>query len=319
MKDNKIAFYFRFFFLLLLIIFFRGKSDGQNTLNISLSGWDSGKKIVYENQWVEVIPGDIPLVISVPHGGRMKPKGIPDRHCKVVGQGTLARGVDGRTIETAGAIEVAFMEKYHKRPFIIISNISRNKVDQNRDLALAACGNKLAEKAWYDFHNSIDTALALAVKKFGYAIYIDLHGHGHKNNRLELGYSFTGPQLKEIYHHQGDLGKYAEHSSLQNYFKMNEKGDLSDLLWGKKAFGTVIVKEGFAASPSRQDHYPAEGEAFFSGGYNTRRYTSPNYPNVFGWQIETNNRGVRDTKENRTLFAQGFVKAYTKFIKKHMR
>lgn len=307
-----------FFSSILLLIFFCENVNAQTEIDVSLSSWKPGKVIFSPHQWVEVIPGDIPLVISVPHGGAMRPESIPDRNCKVEIQGTFVNGIDGRTIQTARAIEAAFVKRYHKRPFIIISNIGRHKVDQNRDIELGACGNKLAEEAWYDFHNSIDTALALAVKKFGYAIYIDLHGHGHKNSRLELGYSFTGRQLKEIYHHQGNLEKYGERSSLQNYFKMNKKADLRNLIWGKRAFGTLIVKEGFAASPSMQDRYPAEGERFFSGGYNTRRYTSSNYPNVLGWQIEANNRGVRDNKESRDLFATGFVRAYTRFVKKYL-
>ena len=291
-------------------------ANGQySSVSVSVSRrWAPGKVILYRNQWVKLVVGNMPLVISVPHGGFMKPESIPDRDCK---GGRMVRVTDSKTIQAAQAISDAFFYRFHKRPYLIVSNIARTKVDQNREEEFGTCGNKQAGYAWADFHNGIDTALALAVKQFGYALYIDLHGQGHKNRRLELGYSFSGPQLREMHQHDGDLGAYGRKSSLQNLLKSDHEATFRDLLWGKYAFGTLMYKEDIPATPSMQDHYPAEGEPFFSGGYNTRRYTSSSYPDVFGWQIECNYVGVRDTKTNRMAFAKAFVSAYAKFLWKY--
>jgi N-formylglutamate amidohydrolase len=303
------AFYFSVFFLIALAI--SAKSQ-VNAKFVSADRWKAGQLLRSPNNWVEVMVGDIPIVISVPHGGFIKPENIPDRNCKVNDEGSLVT-VDSKTIETARSIESAFLKKYNKRPFIIISNIARAKVDQNRPVNLGACNNSLAEMAWYDFHNSIDTSLALAVEKFGYAIFIDLHGHAHKNQRLELGYGLNGQQIKDAFENGNKTEKYGLNTSLQNYLK-NDKQTFKDLLWGENSFGTLIYNNGIPAVPSMQDPYPQNDEKFFSGGYNTRRYTSNEYSGVFGWQIECNYKGVRDTEESRDSFAKAFVGAYTKFL-----
>lgn len=306
-------------FITIIFAFLCGNLYAQNAIAPESIKWIQGEVIFYQNHWVEVIVGDMPLVISVPHGGFMKPESIPNRDCKGVGKGKFVLGADSKTIQTARAIQKAFQKKYKKCPFIIISNIARSKVDQNRNMDQATCNNELAKQAWLDFHNGVDTALAAAVHEFGEVLYIDLHGHGHKNQRLELGYSLTAKDLREAYNSQGSHGTFAKKSSLQNYLKKYSKTNLRKLLWGKKAFGTLIQKEGIPAVPSLQDPYPANGEKFFSGGYNTRRYTSSNYPQVFGWQIECNYKGLRDTREDRAAFAKAFVNAYMKFVIKNKK
>ena len=302
--------FFSFFFLIAFSI--PAKSQ-VNAKSVDGNRWKAGEVLSSPNNWVEIIVGDIPLVISVPHGGFIKPEYIPDRECKASDEGSLVTTTDSKTIETARSIESAFLKKYNKRPFIIISNISRTKVDQNRPVNLGACNNSLAEIGWYDFHNSIDTSLALAVEKFGYAIFIDLHGHAHKNQRLELGYGLDGPQIKDAFENGNKMEKYGPNSSLQNYLK-NDKQTFKDLLWGENSFGTLIYKNGIPAVPSMQNPYPQIDEKFFSGGYNSRRYTSNEYPGVVGWQIECNYKGVRDTAESRESFAKAFMGAYTRFL-----
>lgn len=279
--------------------------------------WNSTKRFYYTNKWVEVIPGDLPIVISVPHGGITRPLDIPKRACEVSGQGKMVTTADRFTIATARAIRLAFKEKYGKTPFIVISNLARSQVDQNRRIELAACGNPLAEQAWKDFHNAIDTALAIAVEKFGYSLYIDLHGHGHKNQRLELGYSLTAKQLTTAFGQEGN-GTLSEKTSLNNLLKKDKSKDLHTMLWGDHSFGTLLYDQGTLVTPSKQDPHPQKGEAFFSGGYNSRRYTSAKHPHVFGWQIECNYKGIRDTKDNRRAFAQHLAVAYGQYIEKNI-
>lgn len=305
----KIAIFITIIFTLLC-----GQIYGQNVIASESIKWNQGEVIFYQNHWVEVIVGNMPLVISVPHGGFMKPEGVPDRDCKGVGKGKFVIGADSKTIQTARAIQAAFQKKYNVSPFIIISNIARSKVDQNRDIDLAACDNELARNAWYDFHNGIDTALAMAVKLFGRALYIDLHGHGHKNQRLELGYDLNADDLRKAYNQEGSLEAFFKTSSLQNYLKLNDSANFKEMIWGEEAFGTLINKQGIPATPSSQDHFPLNDEKFFAGGYNTRRYTSSDYPNVFGWQIESNYKGVRDTEESREAFAESFSKVIMQYM-----
>ena len=273
--------------------------------------WKAGEVLFDVEGWTEVLVGDMPLVISVPHGGYIKDGRIPDRDCSE--NGRVVKGTDSNTIATARAIQQVFWETYQKRPYFVISRLSRNKVDQNRDVDLGACGDPLATQAWNFYHEAIDKALSRAKGDSQWAIFIDLHGHGHKNPRLELGYGLNREQLTKAFKKRG-LGELGGKSSLGNL--ISEKGtDFHQLLFGPNAFGSLMMDQGIAATPSLGDPHPLEGEKFFAGGYNTRRYTSADYPNVFGWQIECNKKGIRDSDANRMKFASALAESYFEYIK----
>jgi len=272
--------------------------------------WESGKSYFDEEHWTEFIPGDMPLVISVPHGGTVVLPEVPLRDCK--GAVTVT---DTRSAELGREMQDAFYKKYGKRPYLVICLISRKNVDQNRDIEEGTCGNEMMRKPWNAFHDNIDTALALAVKQFGSSLYIDLHGHGHTNQRLELGYSINASDLPDI-SNKTDLTELAQKSTLNNLLSLNKKADFKELMIGDNAFGTLITEAGTPAVPSKQDPFITDGGKYFNGGYNTRRYTSEKYPQVFGWQIETNYKGVRDAP-GRPVFAKAFAEVIMKYFKQN--
>lgn len=275
--------------------------------------WKVGQTYADALYWSEYTVGDMPLVISVPHGGNMNPLEIPDRSCL-----KAVRGTDRYTVELARAIQKVFYEKYHKRPHIIVSNLSRRKIDHNRNEAPATCGNETMKAAWQLYHRYIDTAIALAGGDRNRVFFVDLHAHGHKIQRLEVGYLINGAGLKEIFDGV-NLQKHAGKSSLVNLF--SESSDtrgamLRDLFIGEQAFGTLMEHEGIRAIPSRQDPYPGAGEVYLNRGYNTLHFTSTTYPNVYGLQMECNLTGVRDIK-SRPHFAEKFARIVLQYMQLH--
>ncbi|WP_461534030.1 hypothetical protein [Sinomicrobium sp.] len=279
---------------------------------IEATDWKAGEVLFDTQKWTEVIVGDMPLVISVPHGGYFEDENIPDRECS--DKGRVVTVSDANTIATARAVQQVFRERYNKTPYIVISRLSRRKVDQNREVDLATCGNALGIQAWNNFHNAVDRAIKYAQKDSEWVLYIDLHGHGHKNQRLEIGYNMTSEELEKAYKKDG-LKKLTQKSSLRNL--VSEKGtDFHSLLFGADAFGTLMQNRGIAATPAMQDPHPVEGEKFFSGGDNTRMYTSSEYPKVFGWQIECNYKGVRNSDASRVRFGEAFAASYMEYISK---
>lgn len=273
--------------------------------------WEVGKTYSDPEKLIEFIVGDIPLVISVPHGGTLMLPDVPIRDCK-----NAVTVTDSRTIELVKEIEKAFLEKYKARPFIVFTNISRKQVDQNREIGEGTCGNTAVDIYWNQFHNYIDTALAIATKKFGKAVYIDLHGHGHEIQRLEIGYGPSADLLRDLEKNNGS--EIAEKTSVNNLIVSDKSHTVKDLLIGKNAFGTLIEAAGYHAVPSLKDPYPLKEEKYFNGGYNTRRYTSAQYPNVFGWQIESNYKGVRDPA-GRPLFASAFAEVMANYFKTYLK
>jgi N-formylglutamate amidohydrolase len=253
---------------------------------------------------VKVSTGDIPLIISAPHGGTLTPNEIPDRSCSGI---TTVR--DMNTTELADEIKFQMKQDYGVEPYVISSLIHRKKIDLNRDAELATCGNSVAKEVWEEYHRNIEEAIQNAISEFGGAIFVDLHGHGHDIQRLELGYLLKNEELRESYEGSDETNLLAEKSSLKNLMTAYPELEFQDLLTGENAFGTIMETEGVPAVPSMQDPFPYPNDAYFTGGYNTRRYTSDDYPDVFGWQIEANYDGVRDSDENRSAFAEAFSKA----------
>jgi hypothetical protein len=87
-------------------------------------------------------------------------------------------------------------------------------------------------------------------------------------------------------------------------------GDWIDL-W--RDLGTRFRVEGYQAIPSESQWEPEDGEDFFSGGFNTARYTCVTGGGVCGWQLETPS-GVRASLTARTAFAQALVRVYTAYL-----
>ncbi|QDO94899.1 N-formylglutamate amidohydrolase [Formosa sediminum] len=259
-------------------------------------------KDIFDPSWLEATEGNMPLVISVPHGGLISPTEIPDRTC-----GTKEK--DDNTNFLAYEISDAF-EKQGKKPFLIVSQIARAKIDLNRDMDVATCENPMMYSTWKQYHKYIEAAISKAIEQYGYALYIDLHGQSHPVKRLELGYMLRKSDLES---NSVSATAINAKSSLQNLLNMTGNQTLKDLLIGEHALGTFFESNGYPAVPSLQDPYPKSDEAYFSGGYNTRRYTSSDYPKVFGLQIEANYK-VRASEANRKQFSEAFVTSITDYL-----
>ena len=257
--------------------------------------------------WNSYYPGTMPLVISVPHGGTWNLAEVKDRSCE--GAVTVT---DSYTKELAFEISEAMSKFQGMRPYLIVCNITRKDVDQNREINEGTCGDPLMATPWNTFHTYIDSALAEAVRKYGACLYIDLHGHGHPEQRLELGYLINDKKLTGFFNQAEIVNSTG--TSLGNLLSRKGTGSLRDWLYGPQAFGTWMAEKGFPSVPSQQDPYPKEGEKYFNGGYNTRRYTGVDYPHVFGWQIESNYKGVRDGA-GRPVFALAFSEVITRFLR----
>jgi hypothetical protein len=257
-------------------------------------------------QYIEYRPGELPLIISAPHGGTLTPAEVPDRT-----SGTFDR--DTNAEETVRAIADAFQQRTGKRPHIVISRLRRIKLDPNREIAEAAGGSALAEHAWREWHTFLAAARA-HVERGGSGFYIDFHGHGHPIARLELGYLLSA----------ADLGlpdatlagaTYLNRSSIRA-LGLRSGHSFVSLLRGDQALGTLLQAAGYPSVPSRQQPTPG-GDPYFSGGYNTGLYGSRDGGTVDGVQIEAYFAGVRDTPQSRAAFAGALVDVLQEYFIAH--
>jgi len=258
--------------------------------------------------YVEYLPGDLPVVLSAPHGGDLEPdEEIPDRLYGVTAP-------DRNTMELALAIRDALLERTGHTPHVVISHLARIKLDPNREIVEAAQGNPFAENAWAEFHDFIDDARRTVTVTFGSGLYLDIHGHGHPIARVELGYLLTSSDLEKS-DKVLDGTSYVNASSVRALYAMVDI-PFSALLRGPTSFGGYLGSVGVRSVPSPQDPDPG-GNPYFSGGYDTRVHGSRNGGTVSGIQLEHPFGGIRDTDADRRAYARRLAEVIESFMLEH--
>ena len=253
------------------------------------------------NNFVEYAVGDLPVVVSVPHGGALAPATIPDRT-----SGTTV--TDTNTIELGRAVAQAFLSRTGRPVYLVLCHLRRTKLDANREVVEAAQGNGEAIQAWNEYHGFLEQATRDVVARGGRGIYVDLHGHGHAKARLELGYLLTGAVLDRS-NAELDSQGVATQSSLR-LAMMFTASSFSEMLRGATSLGARLAPVPSVPSPAD----PSPGaDPFFEGGYSTARHTAT----LPGLQIESH-FGVRDTATSRAAFAATLVEAVLAFMRDHL-
>ena len=276
-----------------------------------------GQDIIFgTNNYIEYQKGNLPIVISVPHGGDLEPSNIPNRTCN-----NPVYATDANTIDVALQIKQALFEATGCYPHLIICHLKRNKLDCNRNLANGACGNSEAMTAWNEFQQFITTAQNHANGDFQNNIFfVDLHGHGNPIQRIELGYLLYDNEL-ELPDETLNTTTYLNFSSIKN-LALNNINNYShaQMLRGPKAFGTILGNQGCPSVPSQQILFPGTNSNYFSGGYITANHTCYAPDNqTNGVQMELNFSGIRDTSANRLLFAQKFTTSILDYLDTHFK
>ena len=243
-----------------------------------------GQTYFGRNRYVEYIAGHLPVIISAPHGGGEEPDEIPLRT-----YGTLGR--DLGTQETIRAVrDSLFAYSGGGHPHIVISLLRRTKLDPNREIVEAAQGSPFAEQAWREFQRFIEVARARVAQDQGRGLYLDLHGHGHPVNRIELGYLLTAADLAQS-DEMLSQQSFADKSSIR---ALAGEGAISfaELVRGPESFGEFLSREAAISVPSPFIPDPGN-DPFFSGGYNTRVHGSVDGDPIDGIQVELHLPGVR--------------------------
>jgi len=250
-----------------------------------------------KNRYIEYRPGTLNVILSVPHGGQLKPKHLPNRDFGSMIDGRLVFDhkypkdksaavrtmSDKYTKELATALSNVLEAKTGRRPHVIINHLHRLKFDSNCDRSEATFEVPEVVDAWLAYHNFIE----LAKRNVGKAgLYLDIHGHSHVENWIELGYSIPAAKL--------NAGNYSasETSIRRLYEKLLRDGRLTSiqqLVSGPRSLGGLLSAiDGYSdiVVPSPRHPGPGAGQ-YFSGGYNVVRHGSRNGGEIDGIQLES--------------------------------
>lgn len=299
-------------------------SEADSVVELPPGPYTAGESFLGRNGYVEYLAGNSPVILSAPHGGDLRPSEIPDRSQDRCG-GSTRTGADLHTRELALELRDEFFERFGAYPHLVINHLHRGKLDANREIGEAACGDPEAENAWREFHAFLGLARSAVLEESGRGWYMDLHGHGHEIQRLELGYLLHGEQLDLPDATLDGNGAFEDTSSVRTVSEEDEGSSFSELLRGATSLGTLYAEHGFPAVPSASDPGP-RAAPYFAGGYNTERYTcglragplggEPG-GGLCGVQVEANFTGVRDTPADRERFARATVAVLDAFLSAH--
>ncbi|UCD01551.1 MAG: N-formylglutamate amidohydrolase [Promethearchaeota archaeon] len=206
--------------------------------------------------FVEFEKGDIPLIISVPHGGVIRCEKIPERSNGIF-------GIDKGTTEFAKDLIKLLKINFRMRangntiPSYVISKIPRGQIDLNRDKALAFVHTSLLAQEIYNFyHNKIQEIIHSNLASHGRSLLIDIHGFEKKSRP---------PGFRDV-----DL--ILGTNNLESLFsKSIPKRD-----WGKNIRGKIIQKFLQLDIPIAPGH-PRRREYVLTGGYITQRYGASHF------------------------------------------
>ncbi len=257
--------------------------------------------------YIEYRPGTLPLVLTAPHGGYLEPPDLPNRGWGVTGR-------DRNTLELTLAIRDALYSRTGAYPHVVLSNLHRIKLDPNREITEAAQGNPEAERAWWEFQIFADEAGFLVEEAFGEGLHLDIHGHGHAIDRLELGYLLSRTDLAQT--DEGLSGSIYVNKSSLRALASKPGVSLAALIRGPFSLGTLMEERLVPAVPSARQPNPGQDE-YFTGGYNTARHGSRDGGSISGIQIEHHYPGLRDEGQNRERYAEALADALLAFFPAH--
>jgi len=257
---------------------------------------------------IEVLPGTLPVILTVPHGGSLKPEGILARRYGVVAKDTNTAELSLMIIEEMKAL-------HGGTPHAVICHLHRSKVDCNRELKEAAQGEPQAIAAWERFHNAAEAMEQQVTKSHGAGLVLDIHGHRHEEARVELGYLLKGAQLNVSDAALEANSSLLAQTSIRELDRRSSQS-FAELLRGPQSLGALLERRGFKCIPSPTKPGPGDS-AYYSGSYDVLAHGSKDSGSISAIQMECPWTGVRDTPENQRRFAKALAAALGDYFRAH--
>ena len=275
--------------------------------------YQSGKVYFGREKYIEYYAGNLPIILSAPHGGQLTPDEISDRT-----YGTFV--TDLNTYELTKTIMDSMIVRFGGYPHVILCKLKRTKLDANRDSIEAAQENKYALRAWQEYHHYIEVAKKKITNDQGSGLFLDIHGHGINPDgfydlRTWLGYLISSEELDQS-NEALNTNSYQSKSSISAWVDSSSYSFI-EVLRGKVSFGSILDSLGYKSLPSINDLSP-DGMRYFSGGYNTARHGSRSGGVISSIQIELPKPGIRDNQSTWSSYSKALNSTINEYYKIHL-
>lgn len=231
--------------------------------------------------------GELPIIVSAPHGGRKPIPDCPIRLGKNVPK--FASVNDTNTDLLAKKVADAIEKAMKAKPYLVIAHFERKYADVNRPVEEGVENDK-AKPYHAAYHKFLKDSHDAVQKEWGRGLVIDLHGQAADKDAIFRGTN----DFKTTRHLIDRYGAGAV---------TGEKGILGQLA---KAGYTVYPK-----NDSKEKENP-----FFSGGHIVQTYGSKTDGSVDAIQLELG--GQQRTRAGMDAFAQDLAEAVATFAKEYL-
>lgn len=204
-----------------------------------------------ESKFLTYNIGNLPVVISAPHGGNIKPISIPSRKYGNRSRDTYTRRLTARVVE--------LLAKTGNTPYYVYADIHRSRIDLNRDLGEATQGNEKMVQLWYKWNNVVRSYVSDAKRKYGNVLYIDIHSH-NKNLEFQLGYGMSARGYVELL-------KTKDSPEPSTMDSIGYKANRYYPMFGKRSLFNGLKMGGFMVMEPRNEN------DYLNGGRNIREFS----------------------------------------------
>lgn len=268
--------------------------------------FEVGEPSFGKGQLIEYRPGDLPIILGVPHGGLLEPEELVEDHDE------LAR--DSGSLETALLVYEQLQQLTGRTPHMIINHVKRNRLNLNRVDARPNVDHPLAINAYHEFHAYVDEAKRWVSSACGRGHYFDFHTNGHIERWVEVGVGLSRAQLarSDVELDQPKMRRRSFYRSLT----LDPKVSLAALVRGPLSLGGLLEREGIRVVPSPKHPSPGEG-GYFSGGYNSKLHGSRDGGLIDSSQLEIHYSYIRAQGMARQRFSHLLSLAIARFMQHH--
>lgn len=255
------------------------------------------------NNWIEYIPGALPIIITAPHGGSLTPDEIP-----VFNDGS---STDAKSQEYTRAVADELEVLTGKKPHVVINHIMRNRLNLNRAKESDNFDNPFAMQAWDEFHAFVNNAKEWVTSACGKGLYLDFHTNGFDHGMNVLGYLLYRSDLN-----QSDevIDAMVDETSLKN-LAADPEVTLSELVHGPFSLGEIMNSVYELSTIPNAVDIPFD-YGYFNGGYNTAAHGSRDGGVIDGIQLESHWSFVNQGESTRLDYSGKLARAIADFVER---
>lgn len=234
--------------------------------------------------------GDLPCMISAPHGGRQVVPGVAPRTGDGLAKGASGffAGRDSFTEELALEVVDCLHERLRAKPFHVISSVHRKYVDFNRPVDIAIESTRI-EPLYKRYHDALATYAKQIRQRFPGGLLIDIHGQGSRRDLV-----YRGTQNGRTVQRLIDAFGIEAHAGSQSLFGM-------------------LQQRGWGIYPVPLD---GKEQAGFTGGYIVRTYGSHTPFGLEAIQLEFG-ADYRSNREGRSKTAEDLADVIIAFLDRY--